>query len=176
MKKLILILLLSAVVAATAGAGGTAFAAGLGFDFFNYRAGDNYLSTSVTLLQMLGDEIELNLGSEFGLTTEPQFFIPINAGLNFRFPVRDRFGFMLGLGLTPVFLREKSAGDSFRTRFYMGPYLKGGFQIQTHRYMSVFVELQQDLLIGAPDWINTATRIHGGIIFSLPDKDTASPE
>ena len=170
MRKVILAISILFLAIFMAGADGTSFSAGLGFDFFNYRQGDNYLSTSVSLRQRIGGDVELNLGFEFGLTTEPQFFIPISAGLNFLFPVQDRFGFLIGTGLPPVFLWDEASGspESSSLRFFIGPYLKGGFQIKTHHYMKIFLELQQDLLIGAPDWINTCTRIHGGVIFSLP--------
>ncbi len=168
MKKLVLAALTLFLPVCMAGAAGTSFSAGLGFDFFNYRPGEIYLSTSLALAQRIGEDLDLDLGVEFGLTTEPQFFIPATVGLSFHFPAMERLSFLIGLGLTPLFLWEKGPDSSTTFRFYLGPYLKSGIRFRTHRFMSIFLELQQDLLIGAPDWINTSTRIHGGVTFSIP--------
>jgi hypothetical protein len=53
----------------------------------------------------------------------------------------------------------------------MGPYLKAEVRAKVHRIMSLIVELQQDLLIGGPAWVNTSTRISAGVNFTFSPQD-----
>jgi hypothetical protein len=117
--------------------------------------------------------MELHLGADFGISTvetadgsvEPSFLIPVDIGLNFTFP-RDKTTFYVGAGLTPNFLFGPEEEDRFR--FYLGPYARVGLRLQVHEVMSAFIDLEQDLLIGGPDWINAATGILAGIHFHFP--------
>ena len=142
------------------------FSATLGGDFFNYE--DGFLDISGAYIVPLRDELELSLAAAFAISTEERegdteaiFYLPFDLGLNFIFPASSSLAYLLGAGVTPQFLFTDE------DRFYLGPYLKGGVRIRTHEYMQWVLELQQDLLIGPPDWINTATRVRSGIIFSF---------
>ena len=142
------------------------FSATLGGDFFNYE--DGFLDISGAYIVPLRDELELSLSAAFAISTEERkggteavFYLPFDLGLNFIFPAGNRLEYLLGAGVTPQFLFTDE------DRFYLGPFIKGGVRIRTHEYMQWVVELQQDLLIGPPDWINTASRVRSGIIFSF---------
>ena len=152
----------------------SSFAVGLGLDFFNYSPDEIYLSLDLSYLRELGDDFVLRIGTGFELTTLPRFLVPLVFGLNFYFPIKERFEFFLGFGLAPIFKigpgTEGDSEDSALFRFYIGPYVSGGARVRVHKYMKLYIELQQDLLIGPPRWINNSTRIHGGICFSLPSK------
>lgn len=146
------------------------FSAHIGGNFFRYDTA--YLTTGVSSLTQLRDDLELDIGAFFGIATEeddqgetvPSFLIPVNVGLNFLFPT-ERATFLLGAGVTPVFnFSEEDAGGN---EFFMGPYIGAGARLKIHPVMSWFVQAQQDLLIGGDDWINTATRLTTGINFTL---------
>lgn len=148
------------------------FAAGLGANFFRYET--PYLTAlAATYLYEYTDGVELNVGGEFAISTTedddgntvPRFLLPANLGLNFVFPY-NRVSLVFGTGLTPV-LRIDEDGDP---GFLMGPYAKGAIRVQVHPFMSWFVEIQQDLLIGGSEWINTGTRASSGIVFSFEDR------
>lgn len=167
----ILLLLLVAGAGAPAAAQ-SSFSAGMGVNFFRY--GTPYLTAmNATYLYELSEGMELNLGAEFGIhadneneegDTVPSILIPVNVGLNFTFP-QERTTFVFGTGLTPVFNLNPETDREFR--FYMGPYVKTAVRVRVHPIMSWFVEVQQDLLIGGEDWINTGTRLATGINFSF---------
>lgn len=137
-----------------------------------YRYEEAYLQTGVTYLATAREQMELNIGADFGIaTTEgedgvilPRFFIPVNLGINFTF-AGDPLSFYFGPGLSPVFILRPGDTDAFT--FLLGPYAKIGLRLRVHSIMSVLVELQQDLLMGGPRWVNTNTRILGGINFTL---------
>ncbi|HUV08789.1 MAG TPA: hypothetical protein VMX75_13730 [Spirochaetia bacterium] len=152
----------------------SSFAVGLGMNFYNYQSDEMYLSIGMSYLREIGDDFVLRIGTGFELTTAPKFIIPLLCGLNFYFPLHEKFEFFLGFGLTPIFKIGPSSDEetdgSARFRFYMGPYLNGGVRVMVHKFMKLYVELEQDLLIGPPDWINNATRVHGGISFRLPSE------
>lgn len=165
----LLILLVLAIPAGIAAE--NSISAGVGYNFYRYETG--YLTAlSATWLQEIQEGLEINLGAEFGITTDenadgetvPSFLIPVNLGLNFTFP-REKVRYIFGTGLTPVFNFNPETDDEFR--FLMGPYLKGAFRLRVHPIMSWYVEYQQDLLIGGDDWINAASRITTGINFTL---------
>ncbi len=146
--------------------------AGIGYNFFRYETG--YLTAlSLTWLEELQPGLELNIGSEFGITTDenedgdtvPQFLIPVNLGLNFTFP-RERVVYLFGTGITPVFNSDPDS-DEDEFQFLMGPYVKGAFRLRVHPIMSWYLEYQQDLLIGGDDWINAASRLTTGINFAI---------
>jgi len=137
-----------------------------------YRYEEAYLLTGVTYLATIREQMELNIGVDFGITTEqngegvilPRFFIPVNFGINFSF-LGDPLTFYFGPGLTPVFIARPQDTDAFT--FLLGPYAKAGLLFRVHSIMSVLLEFQQDLLVGGPKWVNTNTRIIGGIKFTL---------
>lgn len=142
------------------------FQAGIGADFFRYEK--TFLDLRAAYLQPLKPDVELSLGGSFAILTEERdgaveadFFIPIDGGVVFLFPVSKIFAYQFGLGVTAQFLIASE------NRFYMGPYLGAGVRVRVHPYMVWFVEGRQDLVIGKPDWINTSSRISSGIIFSF---------
>ena len=142
----------------------------IGGTFYRYEEG--YLLTGVTYLATMQEQMELNIGADFGIATVegsagetlPRFFIPVSAGINFTFP-GDPLTFYFGPGLSPVFAMRPGDDDDFS--FLLGPYAKVGIRLRVHSIMSIILEVQQDLLLGGPKWVNTATRILGGINFSL---------
>ncbi len=145
---------------------GPSFTAALGGDFFNYEK--SFLDISGAYIVPLHDDLELNIGAGFGISTEENngevdalFYIPMDLGINFLFPGTGNISYLVGAGVTPQFVITDER------KMYIGPSIKGGVRIRTHEYMQWILELQQDLLIGPPDWINTATRFRTGIQFSF---------
>jgi hypothetical protein len=142
------------------------FSVSIGGDFFNYEKA--YLDMGASGVFPIKNGMEINFGVNVGIATrtvdsntEATFYVPFDLGLNFVFNENSKLNFLIGTGITPQFLFENG------TSFYMGPYLKGGIRVQVHEYMKLFFELQQDLIIGAPHWINTTTSVRTGILFSL---------
>jgi len=169
-RRAILSLVLLAV--APAAFSQMSFAAGLGANFFRYET--PYLTAlAATYLYEYTEGVELNIGGEFAISTTedddgdtvPRFLLPANLGLNFVFPY-NRVSVVFGTGLTPVLFIDEESDPSF----LMGPYAKGAVRVQVHPYMSWFVEVQQDLLIGGSEWINTGTRASSGIVFSFENR------
>jgi hypothetical protein len=143
----------------------------IGTNLFRYQRA--YLQTGLTYHSPVAEQMELHIGTDFGIATEdtpggvePSFLIPVNVGLNFTFPFEPLL-FYVGTGLTPSFQFGAGQGLSF----YMGPYARVGLRYQVHQLMSAFLDVEQDLLIGGPTWINTSTRILVGIYFTLPGGD-----
>ncbi|MFQ3619445.1 MAG: hypothetical protein SNJ78_00735 [Spirochaetales bacterium] len=141
-----------------------ALQAGIGADFFTYDR--TFLDLRATLLKPLKPDVEIFLGGSFALAThnedgkvEADFFIPLDGGVNFLFPIQKDFSYTLGFGLTAQFLLESDR------RFYMGPFMKVGIRYKIHPYMTWYLEGIQDLVIGKPDWINISSRVHTGILF-----------
>jgi hypothetical protein len=174
MRRLLLVL---TIIASLTGAvvAESSFSAGIGTNFYRYDT--TYLTAlSASYLHDLQEGLELNIGSEFGITTNtndegetvPSFLIPVNLGLNFTFP-QERTTFLFGTGLSPVFNFNPDTDDEFR--FLMGPYLKGAVRVKVHPIMSWYLEAQQDLLIGGDDWINTGTRLSTGINFAFSRRE-----
>ena len=137
-----------------------------------YRYEEAYLVTGLTYHATAREQMELNIGADFGIATAegedgeilPRFFIPVNLGINFTFS-GDPLSFYFGPGLSPVFMLRPGEADRFT--FLLGPYAKAGLRLRVHSIMSVLVELQQDLLVGGSKWVNTDTRLLGGINFTL---------
>lgn len=152
------------IVIGTGQATAASFSAGLGFDFFNYT--DNYLSTHLAYVGEVAENVELELGGTFGIrveeNNEPSFFLPFQAGLGFVFPDLPAVDGVLGVGVTPAF-NWGSGVEGFH--FYLGPHLKAGVRVPVHPFMRWYVEVQQNLHIGRPAWINTSTRVITGINF-----------
>lgn len=146
-------------------AAAASFSTGLGVDFLNYQRG--YLSTHAAINNEVTENVELELGATFGIIVEnqePSFYLPTQIGLGFIFPDMPGVEGILGVGLSPAFNWGEAVGDP---RFYMGPYLKAGVRVPVHPFMRWYVDVQQNLLIGAPAWINTSTRVMTGINFSF---------
>lgn len=168
--RAVVFLILLCAVALPPLAANQSFSAHIGGNFFRYDTA--YLTTGVSSLTNLRDDLELDIGVFFGIATEednegetvPSFLIPVNLGLNFLFPTESAV-FLLGAGVTPVF--NFSDEDTGGNDFLMGPYIAAGARLKIHPVMSWFVQAQQDLLIGGDDWINTATRLTTGINFTL---------
>lgn len=155
----------------------TSFSAHLGTNLFRYEQA--YLVTGVTVVSELADQMELNVGADFGIATQqdadgtvnPEFLIPVATGLNFTFP-SDPTTFYLGIGLVPSFHFAPAGEPSFQ--FYLGPYAKTGLRVRVHSIMSAFVDVEQQLLFGGPTWINTTTRVVAGVYFSFPPTPEAA--
>lgn len=172
MRRPIAVIFCLIIVGTATVAAESSFSAGIGTHFYRYDT--TYLTAlSATYLYELDEGLELNLGGDFGITTNedsdgdtvPSFLIPANVGLNFTFP-QGRTTFLFGTGLSPVFNFNPNTENEFR--FLMGPYIKGEVRVQVHPIMSWFLSAQQDLLIGGDDWINTGTRLLTGINFAFP--------
>jgi len=163
MKRFLsVIAVLLGMVGAT-GVSAASFSAGLGVDFFNYEQG--YLSTHAAYMNEITENVELEIGATFGILVEnqePSFYLPAHLGLGFVFPDLPAVDGILGVGVTPAFNWGNAVDD---TGFYLGPYLKGGIRVPVHPFMRWYIEVQQNLLIGPPQWINTSTRVMSGINF-----------
>ena len=179
-KGLIILIILFCVATVGFAEQSSSFSFGLGMDFFNYE--EVFLSTGGLLHVPIAPGMEGFLGADFalwpyqaseGAEVTPHFFIPINAGVQFIFD-KQKPTFYLGMGLSPVFLVTPE--EEQEVRFYMGPFLKGGLRIVVHQMMSWYIELQQDLAIGPPYWINTTTRINTGINFKFPAPEKSKAE
>ena len=170
MRRRILIVVIVAIAAVPSVFAEASFSTYIGGSFFRYEQG--FLTTGVTYLGGIGEQLELDLGVDFGIATEtdsqgqvtPQFFVPVEIGLNFTFP-GDLFSFYFGPGLSAIFYIQPAAEPPIT--FFVGPFLHGGVRVRVHAIMSLFAEVQQDLLIGGTMWVNTATRVCAGINFSL---------
>ncbi len=88
-------------------------------------------------------------------------FDTLKIGIEFPFQVNIiKYGF--GTGITPCF---QFTDDGTGAEFLVGPYINGSIRIKVHPVMSIFLQIQQDLLFGKPDWIYTGTRMNLGITF-----------
>ncbi len=169
MRKIIPLAILGIILALPAAAEDSLFfSADIGGNFLNYDK--PYLSTGAAMIVKIRPDMELDLGADVALATEKDngkvkagFVIPANAGLNFTFP-KDPMEFLVGIGVSPVVQHKTSKNH---INFFMGPFLKGGARLKIHPVMQVFGEVQQSLLIGPPQWINTGTTATVGIIFRV---------
>lgn len=168
MKRYICILAFTFIIALNLSST-PSYSLNIGGDFFNYK--NAFLDIGASCVIPVAKNMELNFGANFGIATETEgsateanFYIPLDFGLNFIFNDQSKMSFLAGAGITPQLLILDE------TRFYMGPYFKGGIRVKVHENMKWFLEVQQDLLIGAPQWINTATRARTGILFSFAAK------
>ncbi len=163
MKKTITTLILAFIcVSGTFALPRIPFSMGTGFP--NYE--NTYILVNSGVYVPMSETIELNLTGAFGIRTEKDdsgsvdadFLIPINGGVNFLFPSTELLSFMSGFGLTA----QMENGDDFT--LHIGPYIKGGIRYRVHKNMQLTLELQQDLVFGPPQWINTGTSILAGIL------------
>ncbi len=138
-----------------------------GVNLFAYNT--TYLTTGVMYQRSVQSGMDMVVGADFGIHTEKNnedevqadFLVPVRLGLHFPFEGETvTYGF--GTGLTPTFQFEQSEDSA---RFLMGPYVNGSVRIKVHPVMSVFLQYQQDLLFGEPDWIYTGSRFLIGISF-----------
>lgn len=167
LTKMLVILCVVGLTAAVTAQGTSSYAFLLGGNLFRYD--EFYLATGATLLLETTDQMEFQIGADFAIrTTEdedgdtvPRILVPVTVGMNFLFPGRGITG-LFGAGLTPNFWFRTDESDS---RFLMGPYAKAGVRAEVHEVMSWFLEIQQDLLFGGTEWINTGTRVQTGIVY-----------
>jgi hypothetical protein len=164
---LVLIIILLVLTAAVGEERKKTFTGTLGMNFFGYDT--VYLTTGMVYQVEVQRGMDFIGAADFGIHTksgetgqvEADFLIPLRVGLHFPFE-GDKVSFGFGTGLSPCFQfsqDEESAG------FLMGPYISGTVRIKVHPVMSVFFQLQQDLLFGKPDWIYTGSRLLAGISF-----------
>ncbi|MEA1910772.1 MAG: hypothetical protein U9N32_03730 [Spirochaetota bacterium] len=169
MKKLLIVItglfILSA--AAFASDSKTMLTGGFGVNFFGYKT--PYLTTGFMYQVEIKEGMALVGGVDFGIYTdtnisgdvEADFLIPLKIGVYFPFP-GEKITFGFGTGLSPCF---QFTNDDSDASFLMGPYVNGSMRIKVHPVMSVFLQIQQDLLFGKPDWIYTGSQIKLGISF-----------
>ncbi|MFW6362926.1 MAG: hypothetical protein ACOC0D_03680 [Spirochaeta sp.] len=163
MKRTTLITVIALLLVGGGSAAATSFSVGLGSDFFRYE--HTYLSTQLTYIGDITENVELNIGGTFGIRVEeqqPGFLLPLHLGLDFLFPEIVGADGLLGIGVTPAFNWGVSV-DNFR--FYLGPHIRAGVRIPVHPFMRWYIEVQQNLHIGPPQWISTSTRVMTGINF-----------
>ena len=169
MNKLVIIIAVLSMSAAAvfASDGKTTVTGGFGINFFGYET--IYLTTGILYQVEIKDGMDFVGGVDFGINTETNdsgeveadFLIPLTIGLYFPFQCEKiKFGF--GSGLTPCF---QFTHDDSGSGFLMGPYINGSIRIKVHPVMSIFLQVQQDLLFGKPDWIYTGSRIRMGLSF-----------
>ena len=173
MKRAVLGLFIVFLVAAAVPVMGSSISVGLGFTTFNYA--EIYLASHAAFHIVLARGMELNFGFDFALwpvregVAQPRFYLPVYGGVDFFFGNTNPI-FFVGVGVNPVFILYPEPDPAYNEtglRFFMGPSLRGGIRLRVHEFMSWFVYLQQDLLIGPPGWINTATSVKTGINFQL---------
>ncbi|MCK5198614.1 MAG: hypothetical protein KAR21_09700 [Spirochaetales bacterium] len=169
MKKLIMVIvglsILSAAVFASDSK--TMVTGGFGINFFGYNA--PYLTTGFLYQVEIKDGMDLVGGVDFGIRTktnssgevEADFLIPLKIGVYFPFP-GEKITFGFGSGLSPCFQFTHNDSDA---GFLVGPYINGSLRMKVHPVMSVFLQVQQDILFGKPDWIYTGSQIKAGISF-----------
>ena len=141
------------------------FTGSFGVNFFTYET--PYLTTGVMYQHSVREKMDLVYGADFGIHTEQKdgdveasFLVPAKLGLHFPFG-EDVFTYGVGTGISPSF----AFGENDDPGFLIGPYLSGTMRVQVHPVMSIFMQVQQDLLFGAPKWIYTGTRLQIGISF-----------
>lgn len=138
-----------------------------GVNLFGYNT--TYLTTGVMYQKSVQPGMDMVVGADFGIHTEKNasdeveadFLIPLRFGLHFPFQ-QKRVTYGFGTGISPTFQFEQSEDSA---GFLMGPYVNGSVRIKVHPVMSVFLQYQQDLLFGEPDWIYTGSRFLVGISF-----------
>lgn len=138
-----------------------------GVNLFAYDT--TYLTTGVMYQKTVQPGMDMVVGGDFGIHTdkndagdvEADFLIPLRLGLHFPFQ-QQKVIYGFGAGITPTF-QFKQSEDS--AGFLMGPYVNGTVRIKVHPVMSVFLQYQQDLLFGEPEWIYTGSRFLIGISF-----------
>ncbi len=142
------------------------FTGSFGVNIFTYNT--VYLTTGATYQHSLREAMDIVYGADFGINTveegdevKANFLVPAKLGLYFPFG-GEKITYGLGTGISPCFTFGSTNEDP---GFLMGPYLNGSVRIQVHPVMSVFFQVQQDLLFGAPEWIYTGTRFQLGISF-----------
>ncbi|AEJ62272.1 hypothetical protein Spith_2014 [Spirochaeta thermophila DSM 6578] len=140
------------------------FSAGIGTSFFQYER--TFLDLEGAYHQKVADTMEMVVGAHVAIATEERggqvaadFLIAGELGLEFLFPTSPVFVPYFGAGLSPQFSLAEE------TSFFLGPYGEAGFRLNVHPYMDWFLELQQELTIGPPRWINNSTRLSTGILF-----------
>ncbi len=147
--------------------GKTLVTGGFGLNFFGYET--LYLTTGVLYQVEIKEGMDLVGGADFGIHTETSdseeveadFLIPLKIGIYFPFQgEKIKYGF--GTGLTPCF---QSKHDDTGAKFLVGPYVNGSMRIKVHPVMSIFLQIQQDLLFGKPDWIYMGSQVKLGISF-----------
>ncbi len=146
---------------------GTVITGGFGINFFGYET--TYLTTGILYQVEIRDGMDLVGGIDFGIHTETissgeveaDFLIPLKVGIYFPFQgEKIKFGF--GGGLSPCF---QFTHDDEGAGFLIGPYITGSMRLKVHPVMSIFLQIQQDLLFGKPDWIYMGSQARLGISF-----------
>ncbi len=169
MKKLLIVLagllIITSVIFPLGG--GTIATGEFGVNFFGYET--PYLTTGVLYQVEIVDGMDFVAGADFGIhrvaddsgDIQADFLIPLKLGIYFPFDLgQTEFGF--GTGLTSCF---QNTSDDTGADFLMGPYINGSLRVKVHPVMSIFLQIQQDLLFGKPNWIYTGSRINIGISF-----------
>ncbi|HDQ14826.1 MAG TPA: hypothetical protein ENN41_08430 [Sediminispirochaeta sp.] len=168
MKKLLTFLLIGLALVHASGAveGESLITGDFGINYFGYET--LYLTTGMIYQIEAEQGMDFVVGADFGIhteqvdgKTEASFLIPLKLGLSFPFD-GERVDYAFGVGLSPNF---QFSQESSASNFLMGPYVNGTMRLRVHPVMSVFVQLQQDLLFGKPEWIYTGSRFVVGVSF-----------
>ena len=169
MKKIVLIMFVFVIAVSSISAleGKSMLTGEFGFNYFAYKT--LYLSTGVVYQVEVIEGMDIVGGADFGINTETgtsgeinaNFLIPLKLGIYFPFQV-EKIEYGFGTGITPTFQKTY---DGSGAGFLIGPYINGSIRIKVHPVMSVYMQFQQDLLFGKPDWIYTGSRINIGISF-----------
>ena len=147
--------------------GDSLYTGNFGVNLFAYETA--YLTTGIIYQIEVRQGMDFVGGADFGIHTEKDgsgtvqadFLVPLRIGLHFPFE-GEKITFGFGSGLTPCF---QSTHDESGAVFLMGPYVNCSMRIKVHPVLSIFLQVQQDLLFGKPDWIYTGSRFLLGISF-----------
>lgn len=132
---------------------------------------DFYINFGYSIQKPLENNTELDFKVALNIRTEtdesddsvtPMFNIPFKAGINFLFPLNDKFTFLVGTGISPML--RLSGNDK---AFLIGPNAKAGIRVKVHPSMSVFAEACESMLIGGDDWLYFSTDIVIGVNFFI---------
>ena len=166
MRKLLTITLLLLSLSISASEKSTSFSISSGMEYL-----DNvFFNFGASIIKPLSENKEFDFKVALNMKTKekadgsitPLFNVPIKVGINFLFPINEKFTFLAGTGVSPLI---RLAGDD--KGLLIGPNAKAGLRYKIHPSMSVFIEACQSLLIGAPKWMYPSTEAVLGVNFFL---------
>ncbi len=165
MKKILTITLLLVSVTLFSEENRTSYSITAGTEYLN----EFFMNFGFSIIKPLDGNKEIDIKVSMDMTTiksdsevTPVITVPIKLGINFLFPINEKFTFLAGPGLSPTM---RLLGDD--TGFLLGPNVKLGLRFKIHPSMSIFLEGCQSVLIGKPDWIYSSTEIVFGVNFFI---------
>ena len=166
MNKLLIILLLSITVTIYSQENKTSSSITAGTEYLE----EFYVNFGYSIIRELENNTELDFKVAININTshekangdvDPKFHIPLKAGINFLFPMNEKFTFLAGTGISPTLL----IGED--NPFLIGPNAKLGLRLKVHPSMSVLLEVCQSMLIGGENWLYPSTEIVCGVNFFI---------